>query len=126
MYGRHGVDQLSLALMGAAIVLAIVQVFVHGPAYVVLSVLWFACFFLAAFRMFSRNNEKRWAENQKFVTAVKPLTIWFSGLRSRWRDRKSCRYFHCPNCKATLRVPRGRGKIQIKCPVCKTEFVKKT
>ena len=126
MYGRHGVDQLSLTLMGCAIVLAIVQGFVHGPVYWILAILWLACFVLALFRMYSRNHEKRTAENQRFLTVVRPLTRLFSDWHARWRDRKVSRYFRCPKCKATLRVPRGKGKIQIKCPFCHTEFVKKT
>mgnify|MGYP007085178076 CR=1 FL=1 len=28
--------------------------------------------------------------------------------------------------EAVVRVPRGKGKIQITCPVCHTEFIKKT
>lgn len=126
MYGRHGVDQLSLTLMGCAIILAIVQVFVHGPVYWILAILWLACFIVAIFRMYSRNHEKRAAENQRFLAMVRPLTRWISDWHARWRDRKVSRYFHCPKCKATLRVPRGKGKIQIKCPVCHTEFIKKT
>ena len=36
------------------------------------------------------------------------------------------RYFRCPNCSSTLRVPKGKGKICITCPVCRKEFIKKT
>jgi len=34
--------------------------------------------------------------------------------------------FKCPNCKARITVPRGRGRICIKCPKCRIEFLKKT
>lgn len=126
MYGRHGVDQLNLVMMLAAIFITIVENFVRGPVFFILFAVAVLLFVLVVYRMFSRNEEKRRQENQKFLTAVQPVVRWFSTMRSRWRDRKVCRYYRCPHCKATLRVPRGKGKIQIKCPVCKTEFIRKT
>ena len=33
---------------------------------------------------------------------------------------------HCPQCRQKLRVPRGRGRIQISCPRCGTQFIKKS
>ena len=33
--------------------------------------------------------------------------------------------FKCPNCKQKLRAPRGRGKIQVTCSKCRTQFIKK-
>ena len=66
------------------------------------------------FRAFSRNPEKRILENRRYLT-----------LKSRLTDRKN-RYYRCPNCRQTVRVPRGRGKICIKCPKCEEKFVRKT
>lgn len=125
MYGRHGPDQLSLGLIVLSLVLSIINSFLRGPVSVIIMLVCTAAMLLSLWRMFSRNHEKRWAENQKFVSATQPLVRYFQQLRSRWKDRKTYRYYHCPKCKATLRVPRGRGKICIKCPVCKNEFVKK-
>lgn len=31
--------------------------------------------------------------------------------------------FSCPNCKKRLRVPAGKGRIQLTCPICKTKFI---
>ena len=44
----------------------------------------------------------------------------------RWAQRSTYRFFKCPQCKQTVRVPKGRGKICITCPKCKTEFIKKS
>lgn len=125
MYGRHGPDQLSIGLFVLFLILSFVDLFIRGPVYLIIELLTVIIAVLSLWRMFSRNNQKRWDENQKFVTAMQPLTRTFQQLRSRWKDRKTYRYYHCPKCKATLRVPRGRGKICIKCPVCKNEFIKK-
>ena len=36
------------------------------------------------------------------------------------------RHFRCPKCHQKVRVPRGKGKIQITCPKCGEKFIKKT
>ena len=43
-----------------------------------------------------------------------------------WRERKTHRYFKCPNCKTMVRVPKGKGKIVITCTRCHHEIVKRT
>ncbi len=35
------------------------------------------------------------------------------------------KYYHCPQCGKMLRVPRGKGKIEIRC-TCGRTFIKKT
>jgi ribosomal protein L37AE/L43A len=69
---------------------------------------------IAIFRTLSRNTYKRYQENRKFLA-----------LQQRIKDRDH-RYFSCPRCKQTVRVPRGKGKIAISCPKCKEKFIKKT
>jgi hypothetical protein len=125
MYGRHGPDQLMLGLFVLFLILNVVCLFLHGLPYLIFAVLSTAVLLFALYRMLSRKNEKRWAENQKFLSIMQPVFRSFQTGRARWADRKVYRYYRCPKCKATLRVPRGRGKICIKCPVCKTEFIKK-
>lgn len=53
MYGRHGVDQLNLVMMLAAIFLTIVENFVRGPVFFILFALAVLLFVLVVFRMFS-------------------------------------------------------------------------
>jgi LSD1 subclass zinc finger protein len=50
----------------------------------------------------------------------------FKLTKNKFRDRKTHRYFNCPTCHNTLRVPRGRGEIRVSCPVCKTITVTKS
>ena len=70
--------------------------------------------------------DKRRMENARF-------TEWISSLgagKRTWREdresRKKFRFFSCPNCRARVRVPKGKGKIIITCPMCRKEFIKKT
>ena len=32
-------------------------------------------------------------------------------------------YYTCPKCRCALRVPKGKGKIQITCPKCGEKFL---
>ena len=34
--------------------------------------------------------------------------------------------FRCPKCHQMIRVPKGRGKIAIRCPKCKFEFIRRS
>ena len=41
-------------------------------------------------------------------------------------QKKIYRFYKCKQCKQKIRVPRGRGKIEITCPKCQNHFIKKT
>lgn len=121
-YGRYGGDQLNWALLILYLLLWLLGVVTRIVVFPILS--WLL-FFLVLFRMLSRNTAKRWAENQKFLRVWNKVKGLFTTRAAQWRD-KDHRYYKCPKCKNKLRVPRGKGKIQITCPVCRTEFIRKT
>ncbi|MBR5021461.1 MAG: hypothetical protein IKY17_07500 [Oscillospiraceae bacterium] len=115
MAGRYGTDKLGLTLLGAALVMSLLSSFI--PLIVVrlaLTLAYYGLMFWALFRMFSRNTYARYEENRKFLR-------FFDQLKDR-----DHRYFSCPKCRQTVRVPRGKGKIAITCPKCRERFIKKT
>ena len=114
MAGRYGHDRLNLTLLVVGCVLCFVQLLVPSGVGVVLTILSEALLILSLFRCFSRNTYKRYNENRKFLLLI-----------DRVKDRTH-RYYTCPKCRQTVRVPRGKGKIAITCPKCREKFVKKT
>ena len=123
MYGRYGVDELCYALVIFGMVFTFTArvsniIWFQIPAY--LALIW------AIFRIFSKNQKARSGERAAFLKVWNPVKKWFKLQYNRLRDIKTHRYFSCPNCKNTLRVPKGKGEITITCPVCKTKFDKKT
>lgn len=111
MYGRYGTDQLNNVLLIIGIVLTVLGWF---SSMAFLTFLSYIPLVLVIYRMFSRDVNRRRKENQKFMQFF-----------NRLQDRDS-RYFSCPRCHQTVRVPRHRGKINIHCPKCGNQFIKKT
>ena len=122
MNGRYGADQLSRFLSIVALVLLIINLFVHG---FILLFIALALIVLNFFRMFSRDTYKRSEENRKFLNFVYNLKRKFTSAQNQAKDRDHA-YFKCPRCKKKLRVPRGKGTISIHCPQCGQDFIKRT
>ena len=123
MMGRYGADELSKCLNGIVLILLIVSLFTKWS---ILYWIGLALFIYTYWRMFSKNTAKRYAENQKYVNMRYRAVVKWDQQKKRWAQRKTHRFFKCPQCKQTVRVPKGRGKICITCPKCRTEFVKKS
>ena len=130
MMGRYGMDQLNMAMTILALVLTLLAA-VTG--WGILSTIGTVLLVLTFFRTYSRNISARYQENVKFMPYWQKLMNlwyrmkrWFQQKQQQWKDRKTHRYFSCPSCHQTLRVPKGKGKIKISCPKCKTELIRKT
>lgn len=123
MAGRYGGDQLSMALLIFSIILNFTARLTGIPLLILIG---YVPFGIAVFRMLSRNMAKRSMENYNFSRLMKPVYSWLMITRDRIRDIKTHRYFTCPKCRQSLRVPKGKGKIVIICRRCKTEFKGRT
>lgn len=122
MWGRNGADQLSLAAMWGGVLLWAVFLF---SGWLVVYILSFALMVYSLFRMFSKRVDRRRAENARFMEVLRPLRRKLSALGCRIRDREH-RYFRCPNCGQQMRVPRGKGHIQVTCRSCGITFEEKS
>ena len=127
MQGRYGVDQLSNFIVVVAVVLLVIELFV--PSFKIRSIvnLVAVCMLVYSyFRIFSRNHYKRYAENERFLKYFDRTQRWFTKKQRRFAQRKTHRFFKCPCCKQSIRVPKGKGKIAITCPKCSTEFIRRS
>ncbi len=133
MTGRYGADELNrfLTICGWVLLLTgFVLSGINSTVTVILGsilvALSWAFLILGLFRTLSKNTSQRASENYKYFVYKNKVFGWFRSLKTRWQDRKVHRYFRCPQCKTTVRVPKGKGKIRITCPHCKNQFIKKT
>ena len=126
MAGRNGNDQLNLFLYAADAILLIAATLVRGQAG---RWMWLAVLILLGyiyFRMFSKNLTKRREENGKYLRLRYSIQAGLKLRREKWVQRKDYKFFTCPSCKTTLRVPRGHGKIKIVCRKCGNSFTGKS
>lgn len=123
MLGRYGPDQLYFALFVIAILLGLLSSITR---FYILSLLSYLVLIFAIYRFFSRNIVKRRAENDVFLRYWGPVRYSFRRFKERLKSRKTHKFFKCPNCKNVLRVPKGKGKIQITCPRCGERFERKS
>ena len=117
--GRNGPDQLSLAIVIISALLNFIPWrYSWAVAMAVLAV--------GVWRMFSRNIEKRRKENLAFMNVVNRVKTWYYRTRANARQRKLYKVFRCPQCGQKLRVPRGKGKVSIKCSKCGNRMMRVT
>lgn len=120
MYGRNGIDQLGLTVVWGCLLLDILTMFLSGRLPLLGTILYWlsmAAWVYALFRVFSKNLNRRRAENQRFLNWWWRVKSSRSGARARHAD-KDHKYFTCKACGAICRVPAGKGKIIITCPRC--------
>lgn len=115
MYGRYGIDEFSRFFMAAVIVVMILNLFIHSPILVLF--MWAGIIFVY-YRMFSKNHTRCYAQNRWYLSQVKKITCY--------KDIRTHHIYTCKSCRQKIRIPRGKGKIMIRCPKCGYEFVKRS
>lgn len=126
MYGRNGIDGLGIGLF---IVHFILNNIAHYSRSWLLNILAIAVLIFMIFRIFSTNIVKRRSENEFFMYYFRKVRSWYARqtdlAKERARVKETHKIYLCPKCKRKLKVPKGRGKLEIKC-LCGNKFIKKT
>ncbi len=141
--GRNGADELSVTLVVISVIVflaapILVEKYIQG-IYLLLGGILFV---LGILRSLSTNIGKRRHENQVFLDLFRSETKEEKERRKREKEEKREReklrkerrkeeekthaFFRCPQCGKELRVPKGKGKIKIRCPNCSHEFIRKS
>ncbi|MGN0073663.1 MAG: hypothetical protein ACI36W_07735 [Coriobacteriales bacterium] len=126
MQGRYGFDELNHRLLTVVIVLLLAslvctflgRVANQGLLYGLGNIANMVCtlgIIYIFFRALSRNIPARMAENERFAKKQR-----------RARNQKEFKYLKCPHCAQEMRVPRGKGKIAVKCPKCGESTITKS
>lgn len=128
MEGRYGVDSFAQFTMVVALICIVVSIFFPGRSVVgsVLNTLGIVAIIYTYFRMLSRNIQKRYAENEKYRSLMSGIRQRLNREKNMMRQRKTHHIYSCPSCGQKIRIPRGKGRIEIDCPKCHTKFIKKS
>lgn len=124
MIGRYGVvDELSKLIFGIGIILTIFTMFFNSTILRLLATI-FPIIFM--YRTLSKDVRKRYGENGRFLRSWNSAKSKVRNKTKRIKGLKDYKYFNCVKCDQSLRVPRGKGRISITCPKCKTTMIKKS
>ena len=123
MQGRHGADNLGMFTLLSGLIISLLGSFTRIG---LLSIIGLALYIITLFRMFSRNHEKRMAENRKYIELTSNWKTKVRQFSKRMKNRKDYKYFKCPECKVLLRTKRGSGEKDITCVRCGHQFKQKS
>lgn len=126
MYGRNGNDQLNTFLLGLCLAVLILGTIIGSGVGRYTFILVLLLLALAYYRMLSRNVVRRREENGKYLRLRDKFLTALRVRKERWVQRKDYKFFTCPSCKTTLRVPKGHGKVNVVCCRCGKSFTGKT
>lgn len=126
MYGRYGVDELYRGLfwiyLSTILLGVILGSTIDRRISSIVSILGLGIIIFAFYRVFSKNYEKRRMENQKWLVFENKIKKEFRLIKDKWKFRKTHIFRKCPKCKAVLRLKKQKGKHNVKCPHCQTNF----
>ena len=123
MAGRYGNDQLNQFIFIVAIISMVLEIITRQSLFYTLTLV---LLILAYVRVFSRNINKRHEENMKFLQKKDAILNKFRKQKYYAAQRRNFHIYTCPQCKQKIRIPKGKGKISITCPKCRTSFIKKS
>lgn len=123
MQGRYGADRLGQFLSAVSVALLVISIFDDTGlsfAAALALLIW------SYFRIFSKNIPKWYAENQKYLAMTMKLRQNFEKKKSELKQRRIYHIYKCPGCGQKMRIPKGKGRIEVRCPKCGTIFEKKS
>ncbi|MDO4976170.1 MAG: hypothetical protein Q4E53_02795 [Eubacteriales bacterium] len=121
----YGFDCLSIFLLFLISIFNLIFMIYPENVGLALGIVGWVLLLFVLFRTFSPKKEKRWDENLRFLDKVAPSRDEKEDL-PMIEDKKNFKYFDCPECNLRIRVPKGKGRIEITCPKCDAKFIKKT
>ncbi len=114
--GRYGADELSRTISWAALAVYFLGIVLQNQIVVSIAM---AALIYNIFRMFSRDYWARSAENKKYLDFIQLNKM-------RFEQRKTHRIFKCKSCGKNIRIPKGKGKIEVRCPKCGNRSIHRT
>lgn len=123
MAGRYGTDQLNRTLIIVSFINMLLSMFVLRPVFYTIGLIFLL---INMARTFSKNHQARYKENQWYLGIENKIRQMIRNLKYQKDNLKHYHIYKCPSCKQKIRIPRGKGKIMVRCPKCETEFMKKS
>jgi hypothetical protein len=123
MRSRYGNDQLSMFLTWAGLIFMVIDCFTKIGIFYLVGIVMFVYGYI---RIFSKQYEKRAAQNKWFLEKTSGIRNVFKRMKKSKEAGKDYKIFTCPRCEQMIRIPKGKGRIEIRCPKCGNTFIKKS
>jgi hypothetical protein len=129
LYGRYGADSLYNALFVMELILLFVGTVLNilgnnAPILSFISIFFYltalGLLIWAIYRFFSRDIPKRRKENEAWLRFAAKFQR--KKMPTLPPDTPTHIFRACPQCRSVLRLPREKGKHQVKCPRCGEKF----
>ena len=129
MSRRCGLDELNNFIMLIGFIFVLTALFTSKWIFTLIGA---ACIILCYIRVFSKKLEKRKRENDiymKYMGGVVKICHFLKRciqMKIKTIKDPEYAYFVCRTCSQIIRVPKGRNKVNIRCPKCSQTFIKRT
>ena len=123
MQGRYGTDEMNNALFWTFFVFWIMSLITKKNIFYFIGLVFLG---YCMYRTFSRDYLKRSNERLWFLKILDRVKRYPKRLKQRWDYRKTHKFFTCKQCGVMIRVPKGKGRVEITCPKCGYKFIDKT
>ena len=123
MQGRYGYDELNSGLSILFLAFWVLSLITGKRFFYTLGLI---ALVYSIYRSLSRDHMKRSRERLWFLKQIDKVKRFFRITKPRWEQRNTHKFFRCSQCGATVRVPKGKGQIEITCPKCGNKFVERT
>lgn len=121
-WGRYGNDELNRDILFIETGIILITLFSRNRMWIIL---FDVLMILSFYRMLSKNISARYQENMKWIGFKKKIKHQWSAFSKGLKDRDH-KYFVCPKCTQIIRVPKGKGNIEVRCPNCREKFEKRS
>lgn len=129
MSRRCGLDELNNFIMLVAFIYIVTALFTRKLVFLLVGAILVVLCYL---RVFSKKLDKRSRENAFYMRymggVVKVVQHYKLCLKMKIKSirDKEYAYFVCNTCEQIVRVPKGKNKVNIRCPRCNMTFIKRT
>lgn len=129
MKRRCGLDELNNFIMLIGFVYVLFALFTNSWLCIICG----AVFIIACYlRVFSKNLEKRKRENDIYMRYMGGVVAFANYLKlcvkMRIKTMQDAEYYYfvCGSCHQIVRLPKGKNKINVRCPKCSKTYIKRT
>lgn len=129
MKRRCGLDELNNFIMLIGFIYVVAALFTNNKWFILIGAVFIV---LCYIRVFSKNLEKRKKENDVYMrymgSNVEFVKFVKLSVKMKIKTMKDSEYYYfvCSSCSQIIRLPKGKNKINVRCPKCSKTFIKRT